>query len=512
MLIKINGEDFEIEDGSTIAEAIDLANAPYNEGCILSLIKGKKEFEENINKYKIKTSKGSIIIALLENKNLSDAVETFKSNYNEFSNSHIRWTTSNEMAVGPIVSKLKPSTEEYTFKQWDVILSLSGFSADSTHILMFKEDTTGIYGVPQNTNGVFAHVIGGKRTLKLLEDSDEIYSIEPIVERSSVLDTASISDLDTILNDGNELFTYVLVEPNSNSPQSVEHLFSLIDDDTLSVDYDSNSFLGFYKLHGLKKIPEEVTARKRGTITLRNDGVGIGRVYFYREDRVISNAHTAIGHVKKGMELIDMAKKGDLITIKSNPDRILTLDLTQSEASKFLDSKNILHEKDGLLDDDAVVVIQDPAFTMDIIKEGKVKTFGINKNDLALIKLESNAPRSILYFKKLSNLIERPIGQLKVFFAYEGISTIFEKKDSESKGLVPENTPENHVDAGVLALTNMSRKNLGLIGVRFEDSDTYGPTGEPFTGTNIIGKITTDLDVIKKLKSNDILYIKEDKN
>ena len=52
MLVKINGENVDLPVGSTIKEAIDFSNAPYDEGSIICLIKGKKEFEKNINKYK----------------------------------------------------------------------------------------------------------------------------------------------------------------------------------------------------------------------------------------------------------------------------------------------------------------------------------------------------------------------------------------------------------------------------------------------------------------------------
>jgi len=49
MLIKINGEEINIKDGSTIKDAIEYSNAPYNPGSILCLIKGEKEIQKNIN-------------------------------------------------------------------------------------------------------------------------------------------------------------------------------------------------------------------------------------------------------------------------------------------------------------------------------------------------------------------------------------------------------------------------------------------------------------------------------
>ena len=64
MLIKINGEEIDVADGSSIQDVIDKTHAPYTPGSIICLIKGKKELEMNITKYKIKTTQGSIIIEL----------------------------------------------------------------------------------------------------------------------------------------------------------------------------------------------------------------------------------------------------------------------------------------------------------------------------------------------------------------------------------------------------------------------------------------------------------------
>jgi putative methanogenesis marker protein 3 len=511
MLVKVNNEEIDLAEGSTIKDAIEKTNAPYTPGSIISLIKGTKEFEANINKYKLKTAKGNIIIEMLSDSTADSLIEVWRDNYQNFKDKSIRWTTSNEIATGPIITDLEPSTQEFKYKQGDVILSLSGFSNESTHLIIFKEDSTGVYGVPLINQGIFAKVVGGKRTLNNLTNKDQILEVEKIIERKSFTDSASISNLNTVLKENNQIFTYVLLEANQNSPQSVEHLFSLIDGDKIKVNYESNSFIGFYKLQGLGKEKEFSKMRERGTVTLRNTGKGIGKVYIYREDRIQSPAHTIIGSIKKGMELIDIAKSGDFITIKSDPERIMTMDMTQKEAGEFLTSKKIEQIREGVVDDDALVVIQDPITTIDILKEKKVKTKGIIKDNLVLIDIyNEDAPRSTWYFKKITKLVEKPIGTLKIHFAVPDMKLfLFEGNSKESKGLIPENSPKDNVSTGAIGITNMSRKNIGLVGVRFEDSNEYGPTSEPFDGTNIIGKVTTDFEVLKNYKNGDIVYIKE---
>ena len=78
--------------------------------------------------------------------------------------------------------------------------------------------------------------------------------------------------------------------------------------------YESDSFVGFYGLEGLEKEPEYIDQRLRGTVTLRNRGKGVGRIYIYREDRVSTPSHTVIGHIKSGIQLVDIANVGDTIT------------------------------------------------------------------------------------------------------------------------------------------------------------------------------------------------------
>ena len=262
----------DVADASTIQDVIDETNAPYTPGSIVCLIKGKKELEQNISKYKIKTNKGSIIIQLDESEEAKPLVDVWKNQYEDFVDLNIRWSTPTEVAIGPIVTDLEPTSEEFKYYEGDVVLSLSSFSNESTHLIMLKENTTNVYSVPPYNKGIFARVIGGKKTLESLTDDDVVKGIEPIVVRSTTTDSASVSDLTTVLEEGNELYTYISFEIDEDSPVCVEHLFSLVKDGRIKVSYDSESFIGFYDLAGLEKPKEDTTQRTRGTITVRNNG------------------------------------------------------------------------------------------------------------------------------------------------------------------------------------------------------------------------------------------------
>ena len=291
---------------------------------------------------------------------------------------------------------------------------------------------------------------------------------------------------------------------------SVEHLFSVIKDGRIKVDFESESFLGFYELKGINKPKENVVSRTRGTVTVRNSGVGVGKLYIYRENRVLSPNHTNVGKIIKGMEIVDIAKKGDFITIKSNQDRLMLLGHNQNEIDEKLASLNIEHIKEGVTGEDALIVEQTPKYTIDILNEGKVTTKSIHKDDLCEINFTDNAPRTVKYFKLVSGLLEEPIGKIKVHFSVPGMHIlIFEGDSNTSKGLVPENTPENIVKACEIGITNMAAKNVGLIGVRFEDNKEFGPTAESFSSTNILGKVVSDYSKLEKFKDGEIVYVKE---
>ena len=45
-----------------------------------------------------------------------------------------------------------------------------------------------------------------------LTDDDRVTGIEPIIERSTTTDSASVSDLSIVLEEGNELYTYISFE------------------------------------------------------------------------------------------------------------------------------------------------------------------------------------------------------------------------------------------------------------------------------------------------------------
>ncbi len=509
MRVKINDVEMDLDAGSTVEDAIKLSEAPYIEGSAIALIEGRQELESHVNKYKIVTTQGSIIIELVDNADI--LTDFWKDNYTEFIGTAIRWTTSNEVAMGSIVSNLVPSNDEYQYNRWDVIISLSGFSNEATHILFSKSKHRSVYGVPDQNKGVVATIVGGKRTIAKLKNTDNIVNIEPIIERKSVINSASVTDFSTQLNEGNELFTYMEVEANPEAPLSFEHFLKIIHDGTFAVDYESESFIGNYMLKGLEKDSEVIEKRKRGTVTLRNQGNGVGRVYIYREDRVSVPTHNIVGYVTKGIQILDTVKENEKITVITKPEKISAVALTQKEAEDYLDNRGITHERDGVTDDDAVIVAQDPRYTVEIDHTKHIKTLGVPKDDFVEIELyEDESPRTVWYFRKITGLLNGDVGHIQVYMALKEMDILmFDSVNKEAKGIIPEKTPDEIVEAWEICVSNTACKHVGNIGIRFKDNKEFGPTGESFQSTNIIGKVVSGFDNLKAFKEGDTVYVKE---
>src|SRR5690606_6638076 len=110
-------------------------------------------------------------------------------------------------------------------------------------------------------------------------------------------------------------------------------------------------------------------------------------------------------------------------------------------------------------------------------------------------------------FRHLTGLHLHDVGRIPFFFNFEDVF-LFKPKIPRGVNIIPENTPTDLVPSGALAITNDSRKGSGLVGVRTSENSEFGPTSEPFEGTNIIGKVL-DLEKLAALKEKEIVYIRE---
>jgi putative methanogenesis marker protein 3 len=250
--------------------------------------------------------------------------------------------------------------------------------------------------------------------------------------------------------------------------------------------------------------------RLEGAVTVRTSGRGLGRVFIYKADRTSNMGHSVVGKVTSGMDMIKLAGPGHLLTVKVKPDRIMLMGSGLDQALAAMKDREIETQVEGYTGDDAVVVNQDPAATMSILKDNKVRLTSIPANRLVSIELyDQLAPKTLDYFRHVTGLKERPVGPMPVYFVYE--NTVLFKPAIEAtsyKEILPENKPTGPVPAGSIGISNQVAKKIGFVGVRLVEDKRYGPSGEKFEATNIIGRVL-DPEKLKDVKEDEVVYVRE---
>jgi UPF0288 family protein (methanogenesis marker protein 3) len=179
-------------------------------------------------------------------------------------------------------------------------------------------------------------------------------------------------------------------------------------------------------------------------------------------------------------------------------------------ALQLMNKRGIQVQVEGHTGEDAVVVKLEPGTTMQILKGKSVKLTTIPASHLVAIELYyDRAPKSLDYFRHVTGLKERPVGPLPVYFVYE--NTLLFKPEIEAtsyKELLPENKPTGPVPAGSIGVSNQVAKKIGFVGVRLVEDKRYGPSGEKFEATNIIGRVL-EPEKLRDVKEGETIYVLE---
>ena len=136
--------------------------------------------------------------------------------------------------------------------------------------------------------------------------------------------------------------------------------------------------------------------------------------------------------------------------------------------------------------------------------------YAVSRAKLVEIELyPEKAPKSVDFFRHALELKTKTVGKLPVYMIYDD-TYLFktEKEVVKYKEILPENTPTDKVAGGEIGITNQAAKRMGTIGVRLADDELFGPTGEKFSSTNIIGRIINP-DKLLDVKEGDVIYVTE---
>lgn len=501
MKVIVNGKEKELPKGATLADA--LKGERYEPDSLVSVHLSTEKLVKESEDFEIVTSRGTMAIHLDDG---NDA-KIWKSMIKNLSSLTLRWVTQKITAFGSVSTDIKASKEARLYKKYDCFFSLAGNDNHTTYMMIAREDHKWVYGAGP---GRIGRITRGRHIINLLREGDAISEIRPLVSEESTENVIVTKDMGYKLDDGYKVDSFVKIELNKKSPETSEHLLILSDKGYLNISDATGSYAACSDDVDVTIPLEDTQVRDMGSVSVRNDGVGVGRLFLYKERRQLSEAHSNAGKIISGFSIASLAKAGDKVTVETVPRRLITVGMKMGDAKKFLHDCNVKCNVSGDDNDDYVIVNQEPENTIKAYEAGEVTITGMPEDKVYQVSIDrEKSPLSVHYFEKVTGLSHKSIGTLKVHFLFEDLPMItFVGDESRSHKLYPDD-PFKECRRGDLGVTNQARPNAGIIGIRLKDDPVYGPTGEEGYGTNIFGRFESDLDKFQKgLEIDDIVYIK----
>ena len=473
----------------------------------------KQVLDKKIHKeYTLETTQGPISFSLTSTPFLKDLI----IHYYLFEGIKVGWLSKDVVTFGPVdmsFIKAPVSRQSTDYKLYDVFLSYGGFDSANMHLCISKKDHAGVYGAPDEPlHGVVGRIIQGGHIIPLLRKTDSILKITPQTQSRKRAIHLRPYELETEpITSGMEIYTYLPITLFKEAKNSVDHFLSNIDSGIFRVDQASSMYIKNNKYQGVQLSPENAVFRQPGTVTIRNKGMDAGSIYIYKNNTSFSESHTVIGRADpKFLPLIENANPNDNIFIQTSPVSFNFIGKTQKYTSDYLELYNISHTRVGSDADDAIIVEQRPPSTMDVWLEQTCVTLGLPSSQIMKIQFfHDKSPKSIEHFRKSANMLYFPIGRLQVLENLKTLILFIPISGDESIQAIPREFSAERTIAGNIGITNALRRLTGTIGIRLNDSDTYGPTGESLEGTNILGQLMSGLDFLEQLDTGDIVWFME---
>ncbi len=427
---------------------------------------------------------------------------------------HVHWQDRYAAAFGPFESDIRPAREPGRYERGDVILGCGGYDPSQSYLIFARMRHTADYGA-QADGGVIGRVVTGRGLLDRIGDGDRVIEVERIFRRADRSHALITRDAEFPLEDGMQVVSYVEAEVqgfggdgiDTETARSVEHFLLSVQNGQFAVGRSSSTHIADAHLVPTKVPAEFSGPRLEGTITVRTAGKSSGAVYIYTQGVSASPAHTVVGRVVHGIELVRFAGEGDVLAIHAEPEQFDLVGLALPEAEAVAARRGVSLTADAAVGD-RIVVGQTPATTLEVLAAGEVRVATESSEHVISITLdEAAAPRSVTIFREVTGLKHHAVGKMPLVFTFEDVF-LFKPKIGKGVGIIPENTPAGVVPAFTLAMTNDSRRGTGMVGIRTTPNAEFGPTSEPLTGTNVIGKVL-DAGNLAGMREGATVYVKE---
>jgi putative methanogenesis marker protein 3 len=502
--IHLDGERLDVGDGSTLKTVLP----PVPRGCCVAVILPATQEQAASSSLAISSTAGEVTIeageknaAFLLSKDLPGRLT-------------LHWHDRYAAAFGPFPSTIHPIRKPALYERGDVILGCGGYDPARSYLIFSKVRHSADHGA-DSSGGVIGGVVSGRAILDRWSTGDRITKLEPVITWADTSRSFTTTDFDLPLENGMQVVTRVAVVAQGYHPDritteaagSVEHLLFACEGGRFTVSRAASTHILDARSTGSDVPAQNRHARREGTVTVRCAGPSIGGVYIYRADVQSSLAHSVVGQVVHGIELVKLAREGDIFTIIVQPERIDLLGLPLEKAEQVAKVRGFALHIDRTKGP-RIVVSQEPATTLDVLHEKSASIITAPEPKVVDIVLDDKAaPESCAIFRRLTGLANHDAGMIPLFFTFDDVF-LFKPEVPVGVKIMPENTPSGEVAAASLAITNDSRKGSGMVGVRISPNREFGPTSEPFEGTNIIGRVI-DTAKLKNFREKEKVYIRE---
>ncbi len=503
--IHVDGDRREIAAGSTLASIL----SGHEPGCCVAIIRPAVKEQAKTSSLAITTTAGEVTIEV------QGQAAAFLESPGIIEQLRLHWTDRYATAFGPFPSGIRPERKPHLYDRGDVILGCGGYESARSYLIFSRVRHSADHGADES-GGIVGTIVSGRAVLDRFSSGDRITKIEPVISWADTSRSFTTTDMDLVLEDGVQIVTRMKIMAQGYTPDkisteaagSVEHMLLALQSGKYTVGRATSTHILDQGLAGTEDVPREFRRpRREGTVTVRATGKTAGGVYLYRADVPSSLVHSVTGQVVQGVELAKLAKEHDIFAVSVEPARIDLLGLPFSKAQEICTARGVTLTSDKQ-DAARIIVSQEPGTTLDVLAEKAVKVTTAPLEKVIDITLDDiAAPLSCDVFRRVTGLHQHDAGMIPVFFRFDDV-VLFKPEIPAGLKLNPENTPKDEAPAAALAITNDSRKGTGLVGVRLSASKEFGPTSEPFEGTNIIGRVI-DTDKLKKVREKETVYIRE---
>ena len=442
----------------------------------------------------------------------------------------VRWSDRDSVSFGTFKTLFTPARKGFLYNKGDIILGCAGYEPEHSHLIIAKRTHFADHGAGED-GGIIGHVISGFSSVKSFENKTTVEKVDPVLTFSDAVHAETTTHFETSVSDGMQILTSISVrawgydpddpkKTDTSATKSVEHMLLALRNHLWKTDIAFSNHIRDDLMAGTMVPMENDPPRSPGTVMVRTHGKKIGSLYLYTGQLPKSLAHTCTGTVVSGLEFAMVVKKGDKFQIKIDPERFDIIGLTLKDARQLAEKRGIGFSFETVIVADSsaevhavdeseyLVIEQNPATTLEVLASGGVQAKVVPYTAVIDISLDDeNAPKSTRIFREFTGLKYHSVGKMPLIFMYDDLY-LFQIQIPKKVGVIPENLPVERVLPGMLGLTNDSRKGVGYVGVRTLPNEEFGPTAEPFSGTNIFGHVL-DMDKLSYLKDDDIVYIRE---